>query len=278
MLRFLSTSKRALHAQTRGRSTAKAIGKRRREKQLPIPLRLEQLESRITPSYTLTTLASPVQATGRLIMDSHGNLYGVSQFGGVSGIGSVFEVAKSGMYTQVSFDGTTNGFRPLGDLAIDGSGNLYGATFGYPGTVFEVLRGSANLDTLEGATIETLASFRLPGGLNPDAGVVMDTDGNLYGTTPIGGAYGDGTVFEVAHGSGSITTLASFNRYARDPENNLIGRNPQGGLVLYNGDLYGTTRNGGAADVGTVDSGPARSSQTSSTDFKDGGRTPQTEN
>ena len=45
----------------------------------------------------------------------------------------------------------------------------------------------------------------------PYGGLIMDSSGNLYGTTSGGGASNDGTVFELAHGSGTITTLASFN-------------------------------------------------------------------
>ena len=71
------------------------------------------------------------------------------------------------------------------------------------GTVFEVQAGSG--------TITTLASFNGTNGANPYAGLVEDSSGNLFGTTYEGGASGDGTVFEVQAGSGTITTLASFN-------------------------------------------------------------------
>ena len=66
------------------------------------------------------------------------------------------------------------------------------------------------------------------------AGLIMDSSGNLYGTTAAGGASGDGTVFELAHGSGTITTLASFN--------GTNGANPDAGLIMdSSGNLYGTT-------------------------------------
>ena len=51
----------------------------------------------------------------------------------------------------------------------------------------------------------------------PSGGLIMDSSGNLYGTTSEGGASGDGTVFELATGSGTITTLASFNGDQRRP-------------------------------------------------------------
>ena len=72
------------------------------------------------------------------------------------------------------------------------------------GTVFELAQGSG--------TITTLASFNGTNGSAPYAGLVMDGSGNLYGTTYRGGISGDGTVFELAQGSGTITTLASFKQ------------------------------------------------------------------
>ena len=67
----------------------------------------------------------------------------------------------------------------------------------------------------------------------------MDSSGNLYGTTERGGTSNDGTVFEVAEGSGTITTLASFN--------GTNGADPEGGLIMDgSGNLYGTTEYGGA--------------------------------
>ena len=112
---------------------------------------------------------------------------------------------------------------------MDSSGNLYGTTIeggSRDGTVFELAKGSG--------TITTLASFNGTNGEYPEAGLVMDSSGNLYGTTYGGGALNDGTVFELVHGSGTITTLASFNGDRRC--------NPFGGLVMdSSGNLYGTT-------------------------------------
>ena len=96
---------------------------------------------------------------------------------------------------------------------MDSSGNLYGTTAGgganRDGTVFELAQGSG--------TITTLASFNGTNGDEPEASLIMDSSGNLYGTTIDGGTSwngttndGYGTVFELAKGSGTITTLASF--------------------------------------------------------------------
>ncbi len=152
---------------------------------------------------------------GALIMDSSGNLYGTTELGGTDNDGTVFELAhgSSTITTLASFRGN-NGADPWAGLIMDGSGNLYGTAEqggALPGggadngTVFELAKGSS--------TITGLASFDVLNGQWPVAGLIMDSSNNLYGTTAWGGAnhLGDGTVFELAKGSGTITTLASFN-------------------------------------------------------------------
>ena len=197
--------------------------------------------------YTLQDLASFNGANGLspeagLIMDSSGNLYGTTWGGGADGEGTVFEVANgSGTITTLAtFDGT-NGSEPNAGLIMDDSGNLYGTTRNGSatgvGTVFEVVNGSG--------TITTLATFDNTHGAHPQASLIMDGSGNLYGTTLGGGAGSCGTVFEVAHGSGTITTLTSFN----GPN----GSTPLAGLIMDDdGNLFGTTALGGANDSGIV--------------------------
>jgi uncharacterized repeat protein (TIGR03803 family) len=133
-----------------------------------------------------------------------------------------------------------NGAYPYAGLVEDSSGNLFGTTnaggaFG-DGTVFEVAHNIG--------TITTLASFNNSNGANPYAGLIEDSAGNLFGTTLRGGAFGYGTVFEVAHNTGTITTLASFN--------NTNGAYPYAGLVEdSSGNLFGTTYRS-ASSYGTV--------------------------
>ena len=109
--------------------------------------------------------------------------------------------------------------------------------------MFEVAAGSG--------AITTLASFNGINGQAPRAGLVEDSSGNLFGTTFYGGTgftglnTGDGIVFEVAAGSGGITTLVSFTGGN--------GQNPDAGLVEDNsGNLFGTTFAGGAHDDGSI--------------------------
>ncbi len=198
-------------------------------------------------SGTITTLASFNGTNGAtprasLIMDSSGNLYGAASAGGAHGDGTVFELAKGSSTITVlaSFNGT-NGVKPLATLIMDGSGNLYGTTAsggaGAVGTVFELANGSG--------TITTLASFNGTNGANPDAGLVVDSSGNLYGTTTSGTSSGGGTVFELAKGSGTITKLAAFNGYP--------GFDPLGALIIDStGNLYGTTASGVLGGGGSV--------------------------
>jgi uncharacterized repeat protein (TIGR03803 family) len=193
---------------------------------------------------TLATFngANGLTPKGALVMDGSGNLYGTTYHGGASGYGTVFELAHgSGTITTLASFSGSDGSYPLGGLVIDGGGNLYGTTEsgGAPneGTVFELAQGSS--------TITTLASFDITNGANPYAGLLMDSQGNLYGTAALGGASNDGTVFEVAKGSGTITTLASF-----DGKN---GSTPEAPLIMDgSGNLYGTTAAGGASKAGTV--------------------------
>src|SRR5665213_1849223 len=201
----------------------------------------ETLERRVLLSgYALSQIgvfgvnASGANPQSTLAVDSIGNLYGTASRGGASGDGTVFEIAKGSgtITTLVSFDGS-NGANPSAGVTLDAAGDLYGTTDGggdsNDGTVFEIAKGSG--------TITTLASFIFANG-NAVAGVALDASGNLYGTTYDGGGSGsDGTVFEIAKGSGTITTIASFNV--------TNGANPSAGVALdASGNLYGTTNEG----------------------------------
>jgi len=100
-------------------------------------------------------------------------------------------------------------------------------------------------------TLTTLVSFNGANGAFPAAAPVLDAQGNLFGTTQEGGANGQGTVFELPAGSGTITTLASFNVASNLYPFSLV-RDAQG-------NLFGTTTGGGANGQGTVFELPAGS-------------------
>jgi len=196
-----------------------------------------------------------------LIFDATGNLYGTTYYGGAHGYGTVFELtpAASGGWSEKvlhSFDKNgKDGYFPDANLVFDAAGNLYGTTnlggFYSVGTVFELTPGD------DGSWTEKVLhsfdnSFNFNGrdGFYPEAGLIFNASGNLYGTTLYGGVYGDGTVFELRpneNGSWTERVLHSFNTNGKD------GYYPYAGLILdAAGNLYGTTYAGGADDYGTV--------------------------
>jgi uncharacterized repeat protein (TIGR03803 family) len=197
--------------------------------------------------------------TGGLVLDTAGNVYGVANGGegcGTQGCGTVFRFApKAGggwSYSVLySFAGAPDGLGPLGSLVIDKTGNVYGVTGGgglyRRGTVFELTPSSS------GQWAENvLYSFgSSPNDADyPQAGLIFDSDGNLYGTTYEGGAYGFGTVFELSPSDEGNWTESVLYSFAGAPND---GSNPMGGVVLDDsGNLYGTTQRGG---VGTVAAG-----------------------
>jgi uncharacterized repeat protein (TIGR03803 family) len=190
-------------------------------------------------SFDDTNGASP---SGGLIADAYGNLYGTTMGGGAYDCGTVYQLAAgtNELTTLASFNGA-NGAGPWAGLIADADGNLYGTTHSggtySKGTVFKLAAGTNELTTL--------ASFNGANGANPDAGLIADAEGSLYGTTWRGGDYDYGTVFQVAAGTNALTTLVSF-----DGAN---GAEPWAGLVAdAGGNLYGTTYYGGVYDEGTV--------------------------
>jgi hypothetical protein len=188
---------------------------------------------------------------GSLITDGNGNLFGTT-YGGGTGSGTVFELINNdGNYTPstlVSFDGT-DGSNPHGSLIADANGDLFGTTAqggaGY-GTVFELVNNDGNY------TLNTLVSFDDTDGSNPQASLIADANGDLFGTTNGGGTNGLGTVFELVNNGGgdyTLNTLVSFSDTSgADP-----GANPFGSLIADGtGDLFGTTYGGGTNDDGTA--------------------------
>jgi uncharacterized repeat protein (TIGR03803 family) len=182
--------------------------------------------------------------TGNLIRDSAGNLLGTTGSGGAFGQGAVFKIHPDGTETTLySFTGKSDGGSPFCNLIRDGNGNLYGTTSGGGtfrfGTVFKIdSQGHESvLHNFAGGS----------DGESPMAGLVLDSKGNLYGTTAAGGVigkYGYGTIFEISQ-NGTETVLHAFNR--------LDGQTPAAGLIRDGkGNLYGTTSSGGVQGRGTV--------------------------
>ena len=137
---------------------------------------------------------------GGLVMDASGNLFGTTSMNGPNDGGTVFELTPqngSWIFTTIYAFSAQEG-QPLGTLTMDSQGDLYGTTNAGFGTVFELTRGA------DGWTYSVLHSFT--GGLdgaNPsNAGVTLDSNGNIYGTAAGGGSSncieGCGVVFEIS--------------------------------------------------------------------------------
>lgn len=146
-----------------------------------------------------------------------------------------------------TFTGGTDGSTPLGGVILDAAGNLYGTAS--QGGNLACAIGCGTLFKVDGGGNETvLYSFAGTGsgdGEYPNAALVRDAAGNLYGTTVRGGASGYGTVFKLDT-TGKETVLHSFSGATGD------GASPYGGVARDGqGNLYGTTSTG-ALGYGTV--------------------------
>ena len=230
--------------------------------------------------YTFTGGSDGAYPQASLIFDSKGNLYGTTSNGGklsgticsgLGGCGVAFELTPpksgTGSWTETpiyTFTGTnSDGAVPYASVIFDAKGNLYGTTIGggtgdakgnnQDGTVFELTPPSGGTGPW---TETTLYSFIGDGnGGDPAGNVVFDTNGNLYGTTVLGGiisgvncgaSVGCGVVFELSPPSGGSgpwteTPIYSFAGKAD-------GSYPYAGVIFDSkeGNLYGTTATGGA--------------------------------
>jgi uncharacterized repeat protein (TIGR03803 family) len=182
-----------------------------------------------------------------VVRDTAGDLYGTTEYGDQSctyahGCGTVFRVDTTGKETVLyAFTNGMDGGFPQAGLALDEAGNLYGTTenggTNNKGTVFKIdVTGQYSL----------LYSFSGGAdGSEPFAGVILDSAGNLYGTTTGGGAHNYGTIFELSP-AGVETVLYSFT-------GERSGWQPFAGLLRDSaGNLYGTTYYGGRANAGVV--------------------------
>jgi uncharacterized repeat protein (TIGR03803 family) len=193
---------------------------------------------------------------GGVVAASNGTLYGATFSGGKYGYGVVYQLTppvSGGNWTPsivLSFaNPVTQGSNPYGNLLVASNGTLYGTTtrggaYG-AGTVFSLTPPAAPSTAW---TESLLYSFGSPDdGAFPYGGLVMDSNGVLYGTTVSGGA-GLGTVFSLAQSSGTwVETILHIFSGTDD------AANPYAGLALSSsGTLYGTSPYGGIWGFGTV--------------------------
>lgn len=195
---------------------------------------------------------------GTLIIDAAGNLYGTAPDGGAFGTdfyGVVFKLSPGtgGTWTETvihSFGHGSDGNTPQAALLMDSSGNLYGTTsYGgadNKGTAFELTPTGGGSYTEK--LLHSFGSSTIDGN-DPVDSLVMDSSGNLYGTTAAAGLYGFGTAFELSPRTGGGWTERTLHEFGSGVD----GQFPVGNLIFdASGNLYGTTLGGGAYAYGTV--------------------------
>jgi uncharacterized repeat protein (TIGR03803 family) len=191
-----------------------------------------------------------------LIQDAAGNFYGTTVGGGDTGVGTLFQLNATGKEKVVaSFKVDTSGAYPYGGLIIDAAGNIYGtASYGGKGTctlngnkgcgtVFEL---SPSNGAFAGKMLHNFTGQTVGGdGAVPMGALLLDPQGNLYGTTYLGGRHNKGAVFKI-DASGKETVIHNFGE---GPDGIL----PAAGLIRDAADnLYGTTYYGGLHTMGSI--------------------------
>ncbi len=185
-----------------------------------------------TVLYSFSYGASGAQPSG-LVRDASGNLYGAAGSGGTANEGLIFEITAAGQEsTLYNFPAMADGANPVAGLTRDSAGNLYGTTgaggASNGGLVFKV--DAAGRETI----LHTFAYQFLtgPDGGDPTSGVTLDSAGNLYGTTYLGGINNCGIIYKLDL-TGQETILHNFE--------GTDGNQPYGGVTLdSSGNLYGT--------------------------------------
>ena len=200
-----------------------------------------------TPLFSFGTYyPDGAQPNSGLAEGPDGNFYGTTAGGGMSDEGTVFILTPSGKETllhQFTSGSVTDGSSPLGGVVAGRDGTFYGATqFGGTvglGTIFRIDASG---------TVHIVYSF---GAVNNDAveplgTVIRGKDGNIYGTTKVGGAHGLGTLFQVTPG-GAERVVYSFGATATD-----AAQPTDGAIQGSDGNFYGITHQGGQNGTGAV--------------------------
>jgi uncharacterized repeat protein (TIGR03803 family) len=222
---------------------------------LPIAAHARQTSGAERVLYSFTGGSDGGNAATSLVLDSKANLYGTTVIGGVYGCGTVFKLARQASppwpeAVLANFDCYANGKNPYGGVAFDSHGNLDGTTVAGGSGGPCASDGCGLVYQLTPTTENVLHSFAAGSdGFGPGAGVAFDRAGNIYGTTPDGGAYSEGVVYEVS-------------RLAKRWHERVIhaftggkdgGVGSLGALLVdASGNLYGVTEEGGADSAGTV--------------------------
>jgi uncharacterized repeat protein (TIGR03803 family) len=202
------------------------------------------------------------EPTSSLIFDAAGNLYGTTLYGGAAGCtfncGVVFRLSANagGNWTETAlhaFTGGAGGSEPAFGVTLDAAGNLYGATsaggsksclYSFCGVAFRLTPGSGR--SWEETVLANFAGINT--GFTPIGSLLLDSSGNLYGTTYYDGESG-GVAFELSPTASGFWEETLLHKFADTPD----GALPTAGLIAdSDGNLYGTTFGGGEFGTGTV--------------------------
>jgi uncharacterized repeat protein (TIGR03803 family) len=195
------------------------------------------------PSKHYSNGANP---SGGLVEGPDGYLYGVTTNGGSVGYGVVYKISKDGQQFQKLYDfcgaqGCSDGGNPVGSLVVGGDGNLYGTTTaggsfgpcsGKHGTIYRI--------ATDGTSFTKLADGSAASCSTPTTGLVLASNGNFYGGT-------GGVIFSLTR-LGGLTIMYTFGRIQQDGSGGVTAPLIQAA----DGNLYGTTYNGGAHGAGIV--------------------------
>ena len=219
----------------------------------------------LTPLYSFAGGSGGASPYARVIFDPNGTLYGTTADGGGiggcgnDGCGTVFNLRPSPAVCKTAlcpwtetvlyrFSGGSDGGVPFSPVVFDQAGNLYGTAY---------VGGSHNRGTVYkltpsgGGWVESVLHNFGGGndGVYPEAGVTLDSGGNVYGTTYYGGSGIYGTVFQLTPSGSGWTENVLYNFQGRDD----VGCCPAAGLIFdASGNLYGATSGGGLRDGGAV--------------------------
>ena len=195
---------------------------------------------RITTNGTLTTLVTFGHTNGAnpgaaLTLGPDGNFYGTTQYGGNPGPGTVFRITTNGILTTLASFNVTNGYFPLAALTLASDGNFYSTTY-FGGNT----NGSAELGTVfritTNGTLTSLAIFSYyTNGANPEAGLTLGPDGNLYGTASEGGPIELGVIYP--NNAGVVFRLNLPPSIITQPSNQIVA---VGGNATFTVTLFGT--------------------------------------
>ncbi len=197
---------------------------------------------RVTPHGDFSVLTKiPTTSNGALLQAADGTFYGVTEFGGRYGAGTIYRIDGSSCTVLHSFDGASGSY-PVGGLAEGADGNFYGTTSAggrrNAGVIYRVTPAGAF------SVVVHFEIGRGGGGYQSFGGLVAGADGELYGVTIWGGTNGDGVIFAVTP-NGAYSVLHNFEA----PQGTGAYGTPTQDT---NGFLYGMTNRGGGAKNGVI--------------------------